>query len=152
MDDLDRSSNCPLVTVVMPSFSQGRFIRDTIDSALSQDYPNLEYWVIDGGSSDETQDVLKSYGHRLSWVSEETKGKQMVSIKGFGGRKARFSPVLFGRIQSRRFPKNGRITRESAGILRGTSNKNRFFGEGRCGGVPDAMTMRFNMPEITNSG
>ena len=83
MDDLNQPSNAPLVTVVTPSFKQGRFIRDTIDSVLSQDYPNVEYWVIDGGSSDETQDVLESYGHRLSWVSERDQGQADAVNKGF---------------------------------------------------------------------
>jgi glycosyltransferase involved in cell wall biosynthesis len=96
MDDLIQPSNDPLVTVVTPSFNQGRFIRDTIDSVLSQDYPNLEYWVIDGGSSDETQDVLQSYGHRLSWVSERDQGQADAVNKGF--RKAKGE--IFGWLNS----------------------------------------------------
>ena len=96
MDDLNWSSNCPLVTVVTPSFNQGRYIGDTLDSVLSQDYPNLEYWVIDGGSSDETQDVLKSYGHRLNWVSERDQGQADAVNKGF--RKAKGE--IFGWLNS----------------------------------------------------
>lgn len=59
----------PLVSIITPSLNQGRFIRDTIESVLSQDYPRLEYLVMDGGSTDETLDMLRSYGDRIMWRS-----------------------------------------------------------------------------------
>lgn len=55
----------PLVSIITLSFNQGRFIRDTIESVLSQDYPRLEYLVMDGGSTDDTLDTLRGYGTRL---------------------------------------------------------------------------------------
>lgn len=58
-----------------PSFNQGQFIRATIDSVLSQNYPNLEYIVMDGGSTDDTINILKSYGRRLRWISRKDKGQ-----------------------------------------------------------------------------
>jgi glycosyltransferase involved in cell wall biosynthesis len=73
----------PLVTVVTPSFNQGRFIRDTIESVLGQDYPHVEYLVIDGGSSDETVSILESYGDRVSWVSEPDRGQSDAINKGW---------------------------------------------------------------------
>lgn len=59
----------PLVSIITPSLNQGRFIRKTIESVLSQDYPRLEYLVMDGGSTDETLDILRSYGDRITWRS-----------------------------------------------------------------------------------
>ena len=73
----------PLVTVVTPSYNQGRFIRETVKSVLSQDYQPVEYLVMDGGSTDETLEVLKSYGDRFFWVSEKDKGQAHAINKGW---------------------------------------------------------------------
>lgn len=73
----------PLVSIVTPSYNHGRFIEETIESVLSQDYPNIEYIVIDGASSDNTVGILKKYGDRLKWVSEKDKGAEDAINKGF---------------------------------------------------------------------
>jgi glycosyltransferase involved in cell wall biosynthesis len=73
----------PLVTIVTPSFNHGRFIRATIESVLSQDYPNIEYIIMDGGSTDETASVVKDYASRLNWVSEKDRGQSHAINKGF---------------------------------------------------------------------
>jgi len=78
-----KTDSAPWVTVVTPSFNQGRFLRATIDSVLAQDYPNIEYLVIDGGSSDDTLEILSSYGDRLHWVSEKDEGQSQAINKGF---------------------------------------------------------------------
>lgn len=73
-----------LITVVTPSYNQGRFIKDTIESVLSQDYSPIEYMVMDGGSSDETISVLNNYRDRFYWVSEKDKGQSNAINKGWG--------------------------------------------------------------------
>ncbi len=96
MSNLNRPSNNPLVTVVTPSFNQGGFIRETIESVLSQDYSSIEYLVIDGASTDDTVSVLKSYADRLFWVSEPDQGQADAVNKGF--RKAKGE--IFGWLNS----------------------------------------------------
>jgi glycosyltransferase involved in cell wall biosynthesis len=74
----------PLLSIVIPSYNQGRFIRETIDSILSQDYRPIEVLVFDGASSDETVEVLKSYdAPELQWWSEKDRGVVDAVNKGF---------------------------------------------------------------------
>lgn len=74
----------PRITVVTPSMNQGSFIEWTLRSVLDQDYPNLEYIVIDGGSSDATVDILHRYeSHLTHWISEPDLGQADAINKGF---------------------------------------------------------------------
>jgi glycosyltransferase involved in cell wall biosynthesis len=79
--DLD-CDGFPLVSIITPSYNQGQFIKETIDSVLSQDYPNIEYIVMDGGSTDDTVEILKSYSDRITWVSEKDGGQADAVNKG----------------------------------------------------------------------
>ena len=72
----------PKITVITPSLNQGEFIGQTIESVLNQGYPNLEYIVMDGGSTDGTLDVLRSYGDWITWVSEKDRGQSHAINKG----------------------------------------------------------------------
>ena len=73
----------PLVSIVTPSFNQGQFIEETIKSVLNQDYPNIEYIVMDGGSTDGTVEILEKYKDRLTYVSEKDKGQSDAINKGW---------------------------------------------------------------------
>jgi len=77
------SCSAPLVSIIVPSFNQGRFIRETIASCLNQDYRPLEVLVMDGGSKDETVDVLRSFvAPELRWRSEPDHGVADAVNKG----------------------------------------------------------------------
>jgi len=75
--------NLPLITIITPSLNQGGYIQTTINSVLGQDYPALEYQVRDGGSTDQTLTILKSYGERLCWYSEPDTGQSNAINKGW---------------------------------------------------------------------
>ena len=74
----------PLVTMVTPSYNHGQFIEETLKSVLSQDYPEIEHIIMDGGSTDQTVDILHKYsGNKMKWVSEPDRGQADALYKGF---------------------------------------------------------------------
>lgn len=78
------NSSLPKITVVTPSYNQGRFLEQTINSVLSQNYPNLEYIVMDGGSTDESVDIIRKYESSLKyWQSRKDKGQSDAINQGF---------------------------------------------------------------------
>jgi glycosyltransferase involved in cell wall biosynthesis len=73
----------PTIGIVTPSFQMAGFLRETIDSVLAQDWPHVDYLVMDGGSRDGTRDLLEGYGDRIRWVSEPDGGQADAVNRGF---------------------------------------------------------------------
>lgn len=76
--------SCPRFSIVTPSFNQGQFLEETICSVLDQAYPDLEYVIMDGGSSDNSVEVIQRYaGHLTYWTSGKDGGHYDAIVKGF---------------------------------------------------------------------
>jgi Glycosyl transferase family 2 len=74
----------PRITIVMPSYNQAPFLEQAIRSVLDQNYPNLEYFLLDGGSTDGSTDIIKKYAHRIDfWRSEKDRGQFAAITEGF---------------------------------------------------------------------
>src|SRR5262245_964599 len=83
--DFDRRTTAwPKITVVTPSYNQGQFLERAIQSVLSQNYPNIEYFVFDAGSTDDSVAILRKYNKRLThWASETDHGQSDAILKGW---------------------------------------------------------------------
>lgn len=75
----------PKISIVTPSFNQGKYLERTILSVLQQNYPNLEYIIIDGGSTDNSVDIIKKYASKITyWISQKDSGQSNALNKGLG--------------------------------------------------------------------
>jgi GT2 family glycosyltransferase len=96
----------PLISMVTPSFNQGRYLGETLDSILGQGYPSLDYIVMDGGSTDQSVDVIRARQERLAfWQSEPDHGQAAALNQGFG----RARGLIFGWLNSDDLHKHGTL-------------------------------------------
>ncbi len=125
----------PKISIVTPSYNQGQFIEETIRSVLLQGYPNLEYIVVDGGSDDETVEILERYDPWIDkWVSEPDEGQSDAINKGFN----RATGEIFAWLNSDDYYASGAFTTmarafssygDEVGALVGTGHKVNETGE-----------------------
>lgn len=80
---IKKDPNLPTLSIVTPAYNQAAFLRDTIESVLSQDYPNIEYVVLDDGSTDETAKILDEYRDRFVWETQPNMGQTPTINKGW---------------------------------------------------------------------
>jgi glycosyltransferase involved in cell wall biosynthesis len=135
----------PLVTVVTPSYNQGRFIRATIESVLSQDYPAIEYIIMDGGSTDETAAIAGEYASRLTWISEKDRGQTHAINKGFRQAKG----TIVGWMNSDDIALPGAVSHAVAAFQQ-RPELGAVYGEGNTIDVDGNVTGRFTPTERFN--
>lgn len=123
-------TDLPVVSIVTPSLNQGRFIEATVRSVLEQDYPNIEYIVMDGGSTDGTLDILRRYADRLTWVSEPDGGQGDALHRGY----LRSSGSILAWLCSDDLYEPGAVT---AGVAALTSDANLALVYGNAGFVTE---------------
>jgi len=81
---LVKDPSWPKISIVTPSYNQGKYIEATIQSVIGQNYPNLEYIIMDGGSQDNTLDIIKKYENHISyWESKKDNGQASAINRGF---------------------------------------------------------------------
>jgi glycosyltransferase involved in cell wall biosynthesis len=88
------TNELPLVTIITPTYNYADYLPETIESILSQDYPNVEYIVLDDGSTDNTREVLEQYERRIIWETHENMGEPRTVNKGFGMSKGQYVVVV----------------------------------------------------------
>lgn len=138
--------NFPCISVVTPSYNQGKFLEQTIRSVLDQSYPNLEYIIIDGGSTDDSIEIIRKYEDRLDyWISEADHGQSHALNKGF----SKATGDIFCWINSDDLLASGSLKRVAESFVQ---NPDTFWVTGACeiidgdGVVKNEISVETNLP------
>lgn len=115
----------PKISLITPSYNQANYIKKTIDSVLSQKYPNLEYIVMDGGSTDGTIEILKKYGKKIKWISKKDNGQSDAINRGVQYLTGEF----IGYLNSDDYLLENSLFKIAKFF---TKNKNAFWTTGKC--------------------
>ena len=139
----------PRITIVVPSFNQGNYVGETLESLVQQNYSNLELIVIDGGSSDNSTDVIRKFEKHIKyWVSEQDKGQTHAINKGL----QHATGDLFNWINSDDVLEPGTLN-HLAEVWNSNPGKNLFIGKTRFfnaqGTIRNSDSIIFSKPEIT---
>lgn len=142
-------SHHPVISIVVPSFNQGRYIGETLSSLVNQDYPALELIVMDGGSTDESADVIRSFEKHIKfWVSEKDRGQSHAINKGL----QHVTGDVFNWLNSDDVLEPGAL-HELARLVNAHPAKNLFIGRSRFfdanGTLRNSDPITFSKPEIT---
>ena len=141
-------TNVPVVTIVTPSLNQGRFLEETLRSVLLQGYPNLEYIVLDGGSTDDSRSILERYDPYLShWESAPDAGQSDALNRGF----ARAGGEIIGWVNSDDLLSPGAITASVAALV-ASPEAGFSYGDWALIDAESRVTGHETPPQVTNAG
>lgn len=136
----------PRITLVTPSYNQGRYIEKTIASVLAQGYPDLEYFVVDGGSKDNTVDILKRHTADIDWwVSEPDRGQSHAINKGLD----KSSGTLLGWLNSDDYLTPGALFKLAEAYLQDTS-VGAVYGQGHLVDEHDKVIYTPELQQVTH--
>jgi glycosyltransferase involved in cell wall biosynthesis len=124
----NKISDLPLVTIIMPSYNQARYLDKAIQSVLDQDYPNIEFFVVDGGSKDESAEIIRKFHEANSerlvwWVSEKDNGQADAINKGC----SRANGEIIAWLNSDDIYLNGAVSK-AVNVLKGNPNLGLVYG------------------------
>ena len=140
-------SDLPKISIITPSYNQGQYIEQTIQSVLNQNYPNLEYIIIDGGSTDNTVEIIKKYEKQITyWVSEKDRGQSHAINKGI----EKCTGVLFNWLNSDDYLEPGALHKIAETYL--ATNANIIIGTTKIENVTTGEKSEFITKEFDSLG